>query len=179
MISEFWDAADGGFFFTGVSHEQLIRRTKEFEDNATPSGNSSAANGLLRLAALTGVETYRDHAERILGATAGAIGRYARAFGHMLCALDFRLAPPMEIAVLGEAEDTRTRALALEARRHYLPSRIVAGGAPDDAGAAARIPVLRERGLVDGQPAAYVCRNFACELPVTDADALREDLSRR
>jgi len=172
MIREFWDDRDGGFFFTGRSHEELIRRTKEFEDNATPSGNSSAANGLLRLAELTGDEGYREKADRILAIAAGALGRYARAFGHMLCALDFRLGPPLEIAVVGDPADEAARALASAVRKRYVAARVVAGASPDDAEATALVPVLRDRGLVDGKPAAYVCRNFACKLPVTDVEGL-------
>jgi uncharacterized protein YyaL (SSP411 family) len=178
MIAEFWDERDGCFFFTGRSHEELIRRTKELEDNATPSGNSSAANGLLRLAELTGETGYRDKAETVVRSVAGALGRYARAFGHMLCAADFALGVPVEIAVVGSWDDAGTRDLAREARQRYLPARVVAGAAPGDEEAAALIPLLRDRGLVDGKPAAYVCRNFTCKLPVTDVEGLRADLSQ-
>jgi uncharacterized protein YyaL (SSP411 family) len=178
MIREFWDDAAGGFFFTGRSHEELIRRTKEYEDNATPSGNSSAANGLLRLAELTGEDAYREKADAVLAAAAGALGRYARAFGHMLCALDFRLGPPLEIAVVGDPNDESARVLAAAARKRYLPARVLAGAAPGDAEAAALVPVLRDRGLVDGKPAAYVCRNFACKLPATDVERLIVELSQ-
>ncbi len=178
MIAEFWDEKEHGFFFTGSSHEELIRRTKEFEDNATPSGNSSAANGLSRLAELLGEQAYREKADAILDRVAGALGRYARAFGHMLCALDFWLANPIEIAILGDPDDDATKALASAARKQYVAARVIAGSAPGDAEAAALVPVLRDRGLVDGKPAAYVCRNFACKLPVTDVEALRTDLSQ-
>ena len=176
MIAEFWDERDGGFFFTGRSHEELIRRTKELEDNATPSGNSSAANGLLRLAELTGEASYREKAEAVVGLVAGALGRYARAFGHMLCAADFALAAPVEIVVVGRWDDADARALVREARQRYLPAKVVAGAAPGDAEAAALVPLLRDRGLVDGKPAAYVCRNFACRMPVTDVEALRVEM---
>ena len=176
MIAEFWDDAEGGFFFTGTAHEELIRRTKELEDNATPSGNSSAAWGLLRLSALTGNLDYRDRAETVLEAVGGALGQYARAFGHSLCALDAMLSTSIEIAIVGDPADEATRALARQARRQYVPGIVIAGAAPGDAAAAKAIPVLRDRGLVDGKPAAYVCQDRTCGLPVTTVEALAEQL---
>jgi uncharacterized protein YyaL (SSP411 family) len=68
--------------------------------------------------------------------------------------------------------------LAAAARKRYLPARVLAGAAPGDAEAAALVPVLRDRGLVDGKPAAYVCRNFACKLPATDVERLIVELSQ-
>ena len=176
MVAEFWDDAEGGFFFTGNAHEELIRRTKELEDNATPSGNSSAAWGLLRLSELTGNLDYRDRAETVLEAVGGALGQYARAFGHSLCALDTMLSTSIEVALVGDPADEATRALAGEVRRRYIPGIVVAGAAPGDSAAAEAIPVLRDRGLVDGLPAAYVCQDRTCGLPVTTVEALAAQL---
>jgi hypothetical protein len=172
MIAEFWDENDGSFFFTGNSHEQLIRRTKEFDDNATPSGNSSAAWGLLRLAALTGVEEYRAKAEVILRTVSGSLARYARAFGHMLCAADVWLARPVEVAIVGELDDPRTRALVRAARRVWCPELVLAAGQPG--AATGRLELLAGRPTLDGAPAAYVCRDFACQAPIAEPAALEE-----
>jgi uncharacterized protein YyaL (SSP411 family) len=177
MIAEFWDETEGGFFFTGRSHEELIRRTKEHEDNATPSGNSSAAWGLARLAELTGEASYGDKADAILKQVAGVLGRYARAFGHMLCALDFRLSSPVEIAVVGPFDEQATHDLIAVVHRTFLPARVITAASPDDEAASAHIPLLRDRGLVDGKPAAYVCRNFTCKRPVTTPPELQTDLN--
>ncbi len=179
MIAEFWDDAAGGFFFTGNSHEELIRRTKELEDNATPSGNSSAAWALARLAELTGDDPYREKAATIAGLVADALPKYARAFGHMLCAADALAHPGVEIAVIGDPADPATHALLAEARRPFRPGTVVASCAPGDAEAAALTPLLADRGLVDGKPAAYVCRAFTCKLPVTSAQELATDLNSR
>ena len=84
---------------------------------------------------------------------------------------------PVEVAIVGDPGDEAARALAREARRRYLPGVVVAGAAPGDAEAAALIPVLRDRGLVEGRPAAYVCRNRACGLPVTTVEALAGQLA--
>ena len=91
MIAEFWDEQDGGFFYTGNSHEELIVRSKDFFDNATPSGNSVAADVLLRLGLLTDNSDYQRRATTILRLTSDMMRRYASGFGRMLCALDFHL----------------------------------------------------------------------------------------
>ncbi|MFS8086107.1 MAG: thioredoxin domain-containing protein [Acidobacteriota bacterium] len=107
MIVEFWDEDASGFFFTGKSHEELIVRSKEFLDNATPSGNSIATLSLLRLSVLTGNESYRRFATTVLRLMGDQIRRYPSAFGLALTALDFYLGEPVEIAVVGEPADAR------------------------------------------------------------------------
>jgi uncharacterized protein YyaL (SSP411 family) len=87
------------------------------------------------------------------------------------------LSMSVEVAVIGDPEDKAARALAREARQRYTPGMVIAGAWPDDAEAAATIPVLRDRGLVDGEPAAYLCQNRACGLPVTTVEALAAQLS--
>src|SRR5215510_7539979 len=101
MIGQFWDDEAGGFFFTGQSHEQLIVRSKDWMDNATPSGNSVAALALQRLALLTGNDDYRRRATTILRLIADHIRRYPSAFGFALSSLDFYLSSPVEVAIVG------------------------------------------------------------------------------
>src|SRR5687768_6901198 len=108
MIEEFWDSEEGGFFYTGKAHEELIVRLKDFMDNATPSGNSVAAESLLRLARLTGDERYARHAVTVLRLQSDALIRYPSAFGRLLCAMDFYLSSPREIAVIGNRDSTDT-----------------------------------------------------------------------
>src|SRR5208283_153279 len=96
MIEQFWDDADGGFFFTGKDHESLIARNKDPHDNATPSGNSMAVKALLRLAKLTGDADLLGKAQRTLQLFGGLMGRSPMAAGQMLCALDFHLGPVKE-----------------------------------------------------------------------------------
>ena len=107
MVEEFWDDDAGGFFFTGKSHETLIVRSKDFFDNATPSGNSVAAEVLLRLALLTDNEDYRRRGTTILRLMAQAMNRYPAGFGRALGALDFYLSSPKEIAIVGEPQIPR------------------------------------------------------------------------
>ncbi|MCB9158952.1 MAG: thioredoxin domain-containing protein [Caldilineaceae bacterium] len=169
MFAQFHDPARGGFFQTGVDHEALVVRRKDFIDNAIPSGNSLAAESLLRLAELTGNEEWRSEATRILLAMKEAMAAQPTGFGRMLCALDMLLAPRREIAIVGAPDDAATQALLRTVQRRYLPNTVLAVAAPD---AASDLPLLAGRTLVDGKPAAYVCENYACNLPVTTPEEL-------
>ena len=171
MQSQFADEVRGGFYQTGMAHEQLVVRRKDFIDNAIPSGNSMAAELLLRLAKLTGNEEYRSEAARIILIMAAAMAQQPTGFGRMLTALDDLLSPSQEVAVVGSLEDPRTLLLLEEVRRHYLPHTVLALKEPDSENP---LRLLEGRGLVDGEPAAYVCENYACQLPVTSVEALRQ-----
>jgi len=171
MIDEFWDGEGGGFFFTGKSHESLIVRSKDYFDNATPSGNSVAAAVLLRLAVLTGEENYRKLATRIIEEVGDSVRRYPSAFGYALSAVDFLLSTPREVAIVGNTlEDIQP--LLREAWRRYLPNKVVAPGFSGE-----NIPLLENRPLQDGRPTAYVCEHYACKQPVNEPSALADQLS--
>ncbi|HBB88967.1 MAG TPA: thioredoxin domain-containing protein [Blastocatellia bacterium] len=178
MIAEFWDDEEGGFFFTGDSHEQLIVRAKDFFDNATPSGNSIAAELLLRLGLLTTNQDYQRRAATILRLTTNGMLRYPSGFGRVLCALDFYLDTPKEIALVGEAESPQTISLAREIWSRYLPNKVVAQAEPQDDAPAHAIPLLQGRMALDGQPTAYVCEHFTCKTPVTSPAELALQLVR-
>jgi uncharacterized protein YyaL (SSP411 family) len=177
MLEEFWDGKEGGFFFTGQSHEELIVRSKDFFDNATPSGNSVAAEVLLHLGALLGNEDYTRKAVNIMRILSDSIKRYPSAFGRLLGALDFHLSTPKEIAIIGAAEAQDTQALKSEVWRRYLPNKIVAQAAENDEAAALTVPLLRERPMIKGAATAYVCENFTCQQPVSTADELARQLT--
>jgi len=175
MIEEFWDGEGGGFFFTGKSHEDLIVRSKDYFDNATPSGNSVAAGVLLRLAVLTNKERYRELAQKLLVLIAGQARRYPSGFGYALSAADFLLSSPKEIAIVGK-DETDIQPFLQETWRKYLPNKVVAPGLVDDAEAIASIPLLQDRPLLDGRATAYVCQNYTCRQPVTEIYALNAEL---
>jgi uncharacterized protein YyaL (SSP411 family) len=174
-FAQFHDAANGGFYQTGIDHEQLVIRRKDFIDNAIPSGNAMMAEALVRLGVLVGNRDYRQEAMRIVLTMKDALARQPTGFGRLLGVLEALLSPSQEIAIIGNLDDEATQALLAEARRHYLPNTVLAAAAPD---AEALLPLLADRALVDGQPAAYVCENYACQLPVTTVDALAELLER-
>ena len=158
MIDRFGDAEHGGFFSTASDHEELIARRKDLEDAPIPSGSSSAAYGLLRLAALTGEHAYEQQAVGVLRLTHEVAGRHPTAFGHLLQAIDFHLAPTREVALVGPD----VAPLAAVVRSKFRPHVVLAGG--DEEG----VPLLAGRSPVDGRAAAYVCERFACQRPVTE-----------
>jgi len=176
MITQFWDAEAGGFFFTSADHETLITRTKDFYDNATPAGNSVAAGALVRLSLMTGEDRYRGMAESILRLMKLTMTRAPGAFGHLLSALDLFLASPYEIAVVGAPDAEETRAMINVIFRRYLPNKVVAYAPEADSKASRTIKLLEGRGRIDGRTAAYICRKFYCEAPVTSAARLDEAL---
>jgi len=159
MIEQFWDNG-GGFYFTGTDHEALLTRTKDLFDNATPSGNSVAADVLLKIAAICDRSDYRKKAEETFATAAGLIRQYASGFGRMLAALDFYIGPTKEVAIAGDP-----RLFVDSLRKRYLPRVVVA------AGSAEHIALLRDRPQLNGQPTAYVCENFTCLQPLTDVSA--------
>ncbi len=177
MSEEFWDGGEGGLFYTGKSHEELIVRSKDYLDNATPSGNSVAAEVLLRLAVLTGNEGYRDKAVRIFRLLHDSFKRYPSAFGRALCALDFYLSTPFEIVVVGERGSADAQALTREIWNRYLPNKVVVQAAESDARASETVPLLCERGMIDQRATAYVCRHYTCQKPVTAAAELAGQLT--
>ena len=178
MIEEFWDEQEGGFFYTGNSHEELIVRSKDFFDNATPSGNSVAADVLLRLGGITDNADYQRRAATILRLTADMMRRYPSGFGRMLCALDFHLARPIELAVIGMPGTVETQALVNEIWRSYLPNKVIAQGAPHDTSAANAIPLLQDRPQLEGKATVYVCENYSCQNPTHDPAVLATQLKR-
>ena len=177
MITLFADPVGGGFFYSGSDAEALLARTRELEDHPTPAGNSQAAHVLLRIADLTGEAALEEHAAGALRMVRADLARFPQAFGTALIALDHLLTERREIAVVGAASDPRTAALVEAARRGSGPFDALAVGDPSAAEAAEAAPLLAGRPLVDGAPAAYVCRRFACRAPVTRPDELAAALA--
>ena len=175
LIAQFGDDQNGGFYQTGLDHEQLVVRRKDFIDNAIPSGNSLTAELLLKLAVLTGNEDYRRQARLICLVMKESMARQPTGFGRLLCALNHLLVPSQEIAIVGDPEGADTAALLQVVRSRYLPTSVLALKRP---GEESMLPLLEGRDLVNGQAAAYVCENYACKLPVTDVQALAGLLDR-
>jgi uncharacterized protein YyaL (SSP411 family) len=175
VLESFGDGA-GGFFDTAAGAERLIYRPADPADNATPSGTFAVAGALLSYGALTGSARHRDAALAALAVLPALAGRFPRAAGWGLAVAEAVLAGPSEIAVVGLPGDERTRELLRTALQAAPPGAVLAVGDGTDSGPAT-VPLLAGRGLVDGAAAAYVCRNFACQLPVTDPAGLRAALS--
>ncbi|GAB2589564.1 thioredoxin domain-containing protein [Streptomyces capparidis] len=163
----------GALYDTADDAERLIRRPQDPTDNAAPSGWTAAAGALLSYAALTGSARHREAAGRALGVVRALAVRAPRFIGWGLAVAEALRDGPREVAVVGPAGDPATRALHRAALVGTAPGAVVAVGEPDADEAA---PVLRNRPLLSGRPAAYVCRGFTCELPTADPQALAERL---
>jgi hypothetical protein len=173
MVREFWDEESGGFFYTGKSHEELISRTKPAFDGSVPSGNAVAAQVLLRLYYYEGNEDYLKKAEKVLRIYYDAMEQQPFGFAHMLAALDFYLEKPKEIVLVGREEDTAMQDFLNAIDAHYLPNKTLELLAPD--APPEKIPsLLQGKGQIGSKPTAYVCHNYTCSPPATDAGKLAE-----
>jgi uncharacterized protein len=171
-LTHFADGA-GGFYDTADDAEELVRRPQSVTDDATPAGQSATAQALLTYAALTGSIVHRGAAEDALGATRVLGARYPRAAGWGLAVASALLAGPVEIAIVGPSAELRRAAWM-----STTPGAARAGGVDAGAAWAPWAPLLDDRPLVDGRPAAYVCRQFVCERPVTTVAELAAVLGR-
>ncbi|MFG3170087.1 thioredoxin domain-containing protein [Streptomyces sp. NPDC048200] len=172
VLAQFTDAESGALYDTAADAEQLIRRPQDPTDNATPSGWSAAAGALLSYAAQTGAEPHRAAAERALGVVKALGPRAPRFIGWGLAVAEALLDGPREVAVVGASGDPATTALRRTALLGTAPGAVVAFGVPESD----ELPLLAGRPLVDGRPAAYVCRHFVCDAPTTDPEELRATL---
>ena len=172
MLQEFWDEKDGGFYYTGKSHEQLISRAKPIFDGSIPSGNAMATQLLLRLHHITGKEEYRARAEKVLRAYYDAMESQPFGFAHLLCALDFYLTKPKEIVVIGDLQNFHTRELLSEIHSIYLPNFTLQLTKPNEP-LEKVAPLLQGKIAIDGKPTVYVCHNYSCSAPVTEWSELK------
>ena len=167
MIELFWDDAVGGFYDTGAEHDELVVRPRDVLDNAQPCGGSVATDVLLKLAVITGNEDYRVKAATPLRTLRELMGRAPAGTGHWIAALDFYVSSPKEVIIIGPRDDSATTALMQIVNGGFFPNKVLVGAdSADDAGEYG-LPLLEARGMVDGKPTAYVCHNYACQLPVT------------
>ncbi|MFN8471429.1 MAG: thioredoxin domain-containing protein [Anaerolineae bacterium] len=176
MIDLFWHEDEGVFYQTARDQSDLITRPIELFDNATPSGVSAATSVLLRLAHLLGEPDYQRYAVSVLQRVRDLLVRAPAAFGHMLGALDNYLSAPKEVAIVGAPDSSATQALLQVVFGRYRPNSLVALRAPTDPEPMLLIPILADRDTVDGQATAYVCENYACQMPTTNPDTLARQL---
>jgi uncharacterized protein YyaL (SSP411 family) len=176
MLERFADS-EGMLYDTSDGHETLITRPRDLQDNATPSGNAMAVTSLSKLAGFTNELRYVDFAHRALAQMQGMMAQYPLGFGQWLQALAHALSQPREIAIVGDPDSADTQALLHVVRDGYQPFRVVALGVLD--AQSPSVPLLQDRGQLDGQATAYVCRDFACQAPITIPLELEELLSRR
>ncbi|MEX5214405.1 MAG: DUF255 domain-containing protein [Nitrospiraceae bacterium] len=174
IVEEFRDEERGGFFTTGQRHETLLLRSREGPDGATPSANAVAASVLARLSFHYGRDDWRELATHAIRAYGRAIGRYPRAFAKSLIVAEFLLEGPIELALIGQSHEPGFEALRSAMNRPYLPHRIIAHGHPSHE--PVEHPLLSGKSLVDHRAALYICRNFACQAPLTDPASVESAL---
>ena len=177
MIALFADTSGDGFFSSGADAPQLLVRMRDLEDPPTPAGNSQAASVLVRLAGLTGQTELITRADRAIRLVHDELTRFPRGFGTALCVAHQLTTRRREIAIVGAADDPRTTDLVRVARSVGGPAAVIACGDPADTDTIAAVPLLVERSLVDDGPAAYVCENFTCGMPVTSPASLHAALA--
>lgn len=170
MDALFWDEKDGGYFSTSGEDASILLRLKEDYDGAEPSPNSVAALNLQRLAAMTGDEAWRDRSVKLLRAFHSTMATTPVAVPQLLAALDFSLGKTTQV-VLAPAmgDDASLRVLQREVQGRFLPRKVVLH-ARDTAS-------LREALPLEGKATAYVCVDFACQLPTNDPAVLRRQLT--
>jgi uncharacterized protein len=179
MLVRFSDEDKSGFYYTSNDHESLLARPRSHFDGSQPSATSVAVFNLLRLSRLTDNQEFRKRAEKVLHHYQGLFASMPDQFAHLIEALDFASAKSVEIVLVRSGDSERAKELLLEIHRHYLPNKVVIvkdtkleGKSKD----ISEIALLRERVLVKGEPAVYVCENFTCDSPITTVAALSEKL---
>jgi uncharacterized protein YyaL (SSP411 family) len=179
MVTDFWDDARGGFFLAAAGDHDLPARPKELYDGAVPSGNSVALGTLLQLGRLTGDGRWQELAQRMVKAFAGSVQRQPAAFTHFLSGLAQALTPGSDVVICGASGAADTLAMLAVVQRMADPGSLVLLKTAENAerlGALA--PFTRDLAPLAGTTAtAYVCRDFACRRPTTDASELEGMLS--
>lgn len=172
LVEQFSDTDSGGFFYTSADHEALITRTKDSQDNATPSGNGMAAYALLRLGRLCSRTDLEEKAVATLEVLSGVMTQSAMAGGQPLMAVDFLEGPAWELVLIDGESAEGNAAARRSLSESFLPNRLVVatGATPTTAELE---PLLKDRSAVNGEPTLYACRAGACQAPVSGVDAIR------
>jgi uncharacterized protein YyaL (SSP411 family) len=166
----------GVFYDTGQDHSALFVRSRDTQDSVKPCGSSAAAEVLLRLAVITGEESYLRNAAAMLGVMREQMLAYPLGSGHWLCALDFHLADPMEIVMVGSRDNPETQVLLQVIYDRYLPNKVLAGVHPSKPYAQRAGALFKDRTAFQGHSTVYLCTKYSCQAPITDPDVLQREL---
>jgi hypothetical protein len=171
LFEQFWDTAEGGFFYTAHDHERLIARGKDPHDGATPAPGAVAVTALLRLIRLTGDTTHLPAIEHVFRLHRGLMEKHPTAVSQLLLALDFHLGPVREYALIAGANADETRRILAVLHGRFEPNKVVALGPSE-------LPLLagREAGT---EPRLFICENFACQQPLVGVEAIQAALDAR
>ena len=179
MIEYFWDEKNGGFYFTPDDGEKLLVRQKEIYDGAIPSGNSVAVYNLIRLARITAKPDLDEKANMASNAFSPALNKAPISYSMFMTALDFAIGPSYEVVISGEKTSQDTMKLIKTIRDHYIPNKVVILNDKNDIAISQIAPYTKSQKPINGKATAYVCQNFICNLPTSDADKMVELLNKK
>ena len=177
LLRLFWDEENGGLFIYGSDSEQLIARPKEVYDGAMPSGNSVAALNFLRLARLTGRQDLEEKAHTQFQTFGSNLEQVPIGHAFMLTALLFSRTSTKEVVLVGKKDDRHADELLRLIREDFRPFTLSIYATDEHEGLKEVVPFIENYKMIDGKTTAYVCRNFACEAPVTKINEFRDMLS--
>ncbi len=179
QIRLFWDETDGGFFDSQSNDSTLLVRMKEDYDGAEPTGNSITVLNLLRLAHITSNNDWKLKAEQTLNLFGSSLSTHPHVLPQMLVALDWMLSTPKEIILVGTTNSEETQLLLNEIHSRYIPYKVLLIVDEKNRPSLEKIlPFIKDMHPIDGKATAYICKNFACQLPTSDISVVREQLSK-
>ncbi len=181
QVDLFWDSNGGGFFDSSGEDPSVLVRMKNEYDGAEPAGNSIAALNLLRLARMVDREEWYEKAEQGISAFAGRIADNPTAAPQMLVAYDFLRSAAVQVIIAGDPADKETHVMLHEVYRRFLPRQVLlfADGGDEQERLGRYLPFIKTISMMDGRPTAYVCQNYACDLPTTDLEVLGRLLDKK
>jgi uncharacterized protein YyaL (SSP411 family) len=176
----FWDPASGGYFGSAQGDASLLFRMKEDHDGAEPAAGSVAVRNLMRLAEFTGNETFRERATKTVEAFGAALSRSPESMPLMLHGLAGLQSPWRQVVIAGDLRNADTQALLARVRRRHLPNTVLlhAESASTAQSLGTRLAVAARMPTLGGRAAAYVCKDFTCQAPVSDPEALEALLKK-
>lgn len=177
----FYDKENGGFFDVSDKDRSLLIRTKESYDGAEPTGNSIAILNLLRLSQMVDNQEWCALAEKSLAYFGGHMFNMPQALAQFLVGLDFSLSKPKQIIIAGKAGDAHVKTLISEIHRRFIPNKVVllADGEKGQKTLAAFVPFIDSVQMIDGRATAYICEDYACQLPTSDPQMVGKLLDSR
>jgi hypothetical protein len=172
----FWDKLNDGFYDTPGEDETILLRTKEDYDGAEPAANSIAILNLLRLAQMLDKKEWGERAEKTLRLFGSRLQNVPHAMPQMLAAVEFNLNKPKQIIIAGKPQAPETRAMLRAVHEHFIPNKILllADGGEGQEYLGKYLPFVKSMTMIAGKTTAYICENYACQLPTTEIKVMSE-----